>query len=247
MADRDSLGLILQHGDNAPPAILEVWLRERGIPYLVRAVWREPLPEDPGEFAWVTALGSEHTPGTPDAPAWVDDEVAWLERALDADVPVLGLCYGGQALALAAGGGVEPADPPEVGWFEIETSDPELIPPGPWLHYHYHQLVPPPEARVLARSSAGPAAFELDASLGLQFHPESTPEIAAGWERQDVRRQASPGWDPAALLEQGRRASDAAARAARRLFDAWWAKMGTLSRGGTGAARGGAREHQGRA
>ena len=46
--------------------------------------------------------------------------------------------------------------------------------------------VPPPGAQTVARSPAGPAAFTLDRSLGLQFHPESTPEIAAEWARQDA-------------------------------------------------------------
>jgi GMP synthase-like glutamine amidotransferase len=235
VANRDGHGLILQHGTDGPPAILEDWLRERAIAHRVHATWRHSLPPDPGEFAWIASLGSEHTPGHPDAPAWVNDEVAWLARALEAEVPVLGLCFGGQALALAAGGEVVAAEPAEVGWMEIETSEPDLIPAGPWLHYHYDQLVMPPGGRELARSAAGTTAFELGPSLGLQFHPESTPEIAAAWERQDVRRQASPGWDPAALAAQGERARAIAERSAHRLFDAWWERMGTLSRG-SGAA-----------
>lgn len=241
MADDEAQGLILQHAHDAPPAILREWLRDRGIAHRTHAVWRDPLPAEPDGFAWIASLGSEHTPGDPGAPAWVGEEVRWLARALDARVPVLGLCFGGQALALAAGGAVGPAEPPEVGWMEIETDDPRLIPAGPWLHYHYDQLAVPPGARELARSPAGPAAFVLGPSLGLQFHPESTPEIAAGWERQDARRQVSPGFDPAALAAQGERAAAAARAAALRLFDAWWQRMGTLSRGAEAAGAAGER------
>jgi GMP synthase-like glutamine amidotransferase len=235
MAAAQKPGLILQHGDDGPPGILGEWLDERALAHRVHAAWRDPLPADPDAYDWIVSLGSEQTPGNPAAHPWVAVEVEWLAQALKADVPVLGLCFGGQALAVAAGGAVEAADPAEVGWLEIETDNPDLVPAGPWLHYHYDQLVVPPGARTLARSPAGPAAFELGSSLGLQFHPESTPEIAAGWERQDARRQASPGWDPAALATQGERAAVAAAQAARRLFDGWWDKMGTLSRG-SGAA-----------
>ena len=133
-------------------------------------------------------------------------------------MPVLGLCFGGQVLAVAAGGSVEPSVPPEIGWMEIKTSDPGLVPPGPWLHYHYDLLCPPAEAEVVAWSAAGPAAFTLDHSLGLQFHPESTSEIAAEWARQDAGRLAKVGVDPSVLKADGAQPRAAALR----LFDAWW-------------------------
>ena len=117
---------------------------------------------------------------------------------------------------------VGPSDPPEIGWLEVDTDDPELIPPGPWLHYHYDLFVPPAESTTLARSPSGPAAFVLDGSLGLQFHPESTPEIAAEWARQDATRLTETGVDPVELAAQGARAGARAATAARQLFDAWW-------------------------
>lgn len=222
MSSGDRPGLILQHGDAGPPAILGQWLLERSIAHEIHAAWREPLPADPAAYGWVASLGSEHTPGSADAPGWVNDEIDFLERALDRDVAVLGLCFGGQALAVAAGAAVGPAEPPEIGWREIATDDPELIPPGPWLHYHYDQLEPPPGSTTIARSPAGPAAFRIGASLGLQFHPESTPEIAAEWARLDAGRLTATGVDPLELQRQGAVAAPAAAIAARKLFDRWW-------------------------
>lgn len=218
-------GVILQHGETGPPGILGEWLAERSIAYEVNATWREPLPSDPADFGWIASLGSEHTPGGPDAPGWVKDEVDFLRRALETRVPVLGLCFGGQALAAAAGSTVGPSEPPEIGWLEVATDDPELIPAGPWLHYHYDLFVPPAGSTTIASSPSGPAAFTLDASLGLQFHPESTPEIAAEWARQDGSRLTGAGFDPLELAQQGKRAAAAAAAAARKLFDAWWARL----------------------
>ncbi len=217
---RNGRGLILQHGDHGPPAILADWLDGRDIAYEVHATWREELP-DPAAYGWIATLGSEHTPGDDRAPAWVGAEVRFLRRALDADMPVLGLCFGGQALALAGGGGVRRSDPPEIGWLEIETEDPALVPRGPWLHYHYDQLEPPGEASVVARAPAGPAAFVLGRSLGLQFHPESTPTIAAGWARLDAKLSEA---EAEQLAVAGAAAAAGAERAARRLFDAWWAR-----------------------
>jgi GMP synthase-like glutamine amidotransferase len=222
-------GLILQHGADGPPGILGEWLVERGIPHRIHPVWSRPLAH-PAAHPWIASLGSPHTPGARGAPPWVEAEVAFLRAALDAGVPVLGLCFGGQALAAAAGGRIGPADPPEIGWLELETSAPELIPAGPWLHYHYDQLEAPPGARTLARSAAGPAAFALDGSLGLQFHPESTVEIADEWARQEGDRLEAAGTTRESLRREGEHAAPAAATAARLLFAAWWEKMGTLSR-----------------
>jgi len=218
-------GLVLQHGEDGPPARFADWCERRGIDYAISRVWAEELPADPGEFGWICSLGSEHTPGTRDAPAWVEAEIGFLRRALDADVPILGLCFGGQALASAAGGTVGPAEPAEVGWIPITSSVPEAIPEGPWLHFHYDQLALPPGAVEIARSSAGPAAFRLGRHLGLQFHPEATPAIADAWARMEADRISHLGTSPERVAEQGRRDGATAAAAAERLFDAWWGSL----------------------
>jgi GMP synthase-like glutamine amidotransferase len=232
-------GLVLQHGDSGPPGILGEWLEARGLEHQVHRTWRDPLPATPGDYGWIATLGSEHTPGASGAPPWVEAEIAFLRRGLDLGVPVLGLCFGGQVLAVAAGGSVGPSVPPEIGWMRVDTSAPALVPPGPWLHYHYDLLRPPFDADVIAWSPAGPAAFVLGPSLGLQFHPESTSEIAAEWARQDSERLTAAGVDPEVLEADGANSRVAAMN----LFDAWWGmarshngnRMGTLSNVGTKA------------
>ena len=223
MPTLDTPGLILQHEANAPAGHFADWLDGRGIAHSVHHAWEHETPTAPERFGWICALGSDQTPGRDGRPPWVDAEVGFLRGALDAGVPVLGLCFGGQALAAAAGGGVAPADPPEGGWIEIETSDPDRIPPGPWLHFHYDQLALPDGAVELARSPAGTAAFELGNNLGLQFHPEVTPEIANGWatsERETLKRL---GISAEQVAEAAKQSGEGARRDARRLFDSWWA------------------------
>ena len=53
--------------------------------------------------------------------AWIADELEFLRRAHHAGVPVLGICFGGQALATALGGTVVRAERPEIGWTTIES------------------------------------------------------------------------------------------------------------------------------
>jgi len=124
--------------------------------------------------------------------AWVADELAWLRQAEESGVPVLGICFGAQALAAAFGGRVEAALRREIGWSMIDTFDPDLIPPGPWLEFHQDRFFPPPRARVLATNEVGVQAFVLGRHLGVQFHPEPDGALLKAWldagGREDAER-----------------------------------------------------------
>lgn len=112
---------------------------------------------------------------------WVEPELAFLARAVAEGVPVLGICFGGQALAAALGGAVVPADEVEIGWTSVETDDPDLVEAGPWFEWHHDRWVAPPGAHVLARTAAAEQAFVVGRSLAVQFHPELTPGMLRGW------------------------------------------------------------------
>jgi len=216
-------GLILQHGSAGPPGRLGEWLEARGIPYEVHRSDITAPPEDIARRPWVASLGSESSAATP-APSWQSEEVRTLRRAVDAGVPVLGLCFGGQALTLALGGRIEPSDPVEIGWIGVEPAD-ELVPPGPWLQWHFEQLAVPPGAVELARSPAGPAAFRHGPHLGTQFHPEATPEIVRSWAQ--LAGHGLPGITAEELVRQSdERGGEDVRVQAFRLFDAWWAMRG---------------------
>jgi GMP synthase-like glutamine amidotransferase len=136
---------------------------------------------------------------------------------------VLGLCYGGQVLAQVLGGNVERAPEPELGWHPVQTTAPATIDEGPWLQWHYDRFTVPPGAEVLATSPQAVQAFARGRHLGVQFHPESTIEIAREWARLDGERLSALGIDDGeALLARGRPHADAARRAAFQLFDAFW-------------------------
>ena len=209
-------GLILQHGEDGPPARFGDWLRERGLPFLVHRVWEQP-PPDPSEHAFVASLGSERSATTLDA--WVPAEIETLRAAIAADVPVLGLCFGGQALSLALGGSVEALPAPEIGWIPVDSDD-ELFSPGAWLQYHFDIMDAPPGARELARSPAGPAAFRHGRHLGLQFHPEADAALVDRWARTDPKLPAT-GITPEKLAEQSAVHAEDARERAYRLFDHW--------------------------
>jgi len=132
---------------------------------------------------------------------------------------VLGLCFGGQALSLALGGGTEVLGTPEIGWLAV-SSDDDGIPTGPWLQYHYELMQVPPGASELARSPAGVAAFRHGRHLALQFHPEADGAMLAGWARSDPKLSATQ-ITPEQLDAQSALHSEAARSQAFALFDRW--------------------------
>jgi GMP synthase-like glutamine amidotransferase len=210
--------LFLQHGDWGPPALLGEWAQERGIPYDVHRVDLDPdgIPPLDGQ-PFVCSLGSDHNPNQRGVPA-VDAELRFVESAVRRGVPVLGLCYGGQVLAAVLGAEIERAPEPELGWVEIDSDAPELIPTGPWLQWHYDRFSLPPGARELARSARAIQAFTHGPHLGVQFHPESTVEIVKEWARLDAHRVP----DGEALVDAGAAHAPSARANAFALFDAFW-------------------------
>jgi GMP synthase-like glutamine amidotransferase len=203
--------LIRQHVESAPPGLLAEWLEARGIAYVVDRSWENgPLP-DPGDYAFVVSLGHTSGPHDDHDPAVVA-ELELLRTAVAQDVPVLGLCFGGEALAAVLGARVERSPAPELGWRAIQTDDPDRVPAGPWLEWHFERFTTPPGATEIARTADATQAFRLGPHLGVQFHPESTVEIVAGWAEHD-------GVD--ASLEASPEQRAAAREAAFRLFDAF--------------------------
>ena len=106
------------------------------------------------------------------ARAWIAEELAWLRRADEARVPVLGICFGAQSLCAALGGRVEAMAGKEVGWFTVESADEDAVPAGPWLEFHNDRCLLPAGAVALARNDAAVQAFRIGRHLAVQFHPE---------------------------------------------------------------------------
>jgi GMP synthase-like glutamine amidotransferase len=195
-------GIVLQTQADAPPGLLSGWAERRGLGLdVVRADLVSELP-DPRGYAFAIVLGSSMSV-VDGADEWIARVLDWLRAADAADIPVLGICFGAQALAAILGGRAFRLPTPEIGWIEVDTVDASLVPAGPWVAWHEDGFEPPPLARELARNAYGSQAFSIRGHLALQFHPEATPEIAADWDEEDRYDFAPPaGTDAAAAAER---------------------------------------------
>ncbi|MEE4025403.1 type 1 glutamine amidotransferase [Gordonia sp. PKS22-38] len=137
-----------------------------------------PSPDDVDLVVVTGSADSVHD----ESLAWIDKERQYLREVMAADVPIYGICFGGQILASALGGTVRPSERPEHGFIPVETTRPDLVAEGPWMEYHYDVLDVPEHVEVIARNDAGVQAFVSGPHLGVQFHPEISSECFVAWK-----------------------------------------------------------------
>lgn len=137
------------------------------------------------------------------------DSPVLAPEVLAAGVPVLGICYGQQAMVAALGGQVVAGGAREFGRAEVEVVAPCRLFEGVWPADVRHVVwmshgdrveALPQGFRVVARSGGAPFAFIADEARGLygvQFHPEvaHTPDGRALIENFVLRvAAATPSW-----------------------------------------------------
>ncbi len=184
--------VVLQHVPYEGPGALAPAIRETGSDLqLVRVDNGDavPSPDDVGAIAGLVVMGG---------PMAVHDDLPWLEAervllraAVDAELPVLGVCLGAQQLAAALGAEVVAGAEPECGVGEVHLTaaaigDPvfgKAPTPLPCVHWHGDTFSLPTGAVRLAGNEAYEnQAFRVGArAYGLQFHVEVTGSLVAHW------------------------------------------------------------------
>ncbi|XXF76481.1 glutamine amidotransferase [Myxococcaceae bacterium GXIMD 01537] len=143
-------------------------------------------PDAPSAYDAVLVTGSPLSVTRPEP--WMERAACYLLDAAGRGVPVLGVCFGHQLLALAHGGRVgRGTRGREIGTVEVDLSpegraDPLFagLPPRFAVQATHEDLVEalPPGARLLAgnaHTEAQALAFQPHVR-GVQFHPEAAPD-----------------------------------------------------------------------
>jgi GMP synthase (glutamine-hydrolysing) len=137
----------------------------------------------------------------------------WIPSLLAAGVPFLGICYGHQLLARAAGGevGFHPRGK-EIGTvvvncLPVAANDRlfQQLPASFAAHVTHAQTVlrlPPGALRLAANEHEPNHAFSLgESAWGVQFHPEYTPDIMRAYVREQAGELAAAGMEAERLLQ----------------------------------------------
>lgn len=217
----------------APFGRFAEWLPAAGAEVVTHHIHAgEHLP--PVDVPGVVILGGRQNVYSDEEFAFMPDLRRHVAALVAAQTPVLGVCLGSQLIG-SVGGEVTVAAPagPEFGYALVKATPAGLLDPvmGPvfaavggtsmWQPEWHSDAVTalPPEAVLLATSDKYVQAFRVGAALGVQFHPEVTPEDIQKWV------VLTGHGDAAALAAKSAEVDAAVDAACRELCRAWVATI----------------------
>ncbi len=223
--------LILQHVAPEPPGRIRHALDAHGCSHHTVRIFRDdPVPETLNA-AGLVVMGGPMGVGDIDKRPHLKQEMALIEQALRADIPVLGICLGSQLLAHALGAEVRPGAEKEIGWHEVTltddgASDPlfrDVEPSFTAFHWHGDVFNLPDGAVSLARSAqTAHQAFRYgEHAYGLLFHLEVTPSLVASMTRAFADELTAAGLDGASIRDAASDHADSLHAVANTVFGRW--------------------------
>ncbi len=188
---------IFRHARTEGPGHFATFLDARRIPWeIVATDEAQAVPADPAAFSGLAFMGGPMSVNDP--LPWIAPSLDLIRRAVDADIPVIGHCLGGQLLSRALGGVVSRNPVKEIGWGRV------TIEPTPaaehwfggresFLSFHWHGetfTIPPGATRLASSQWCANQAYALGPHLGMQCHVEMTEHMVRTWARGGWREIA---------------------------------------------------------
>lgn len=177
---------LIEHMDLLGRGSIQEWLVKTGQLVTSTQLHKGELLPDPSEFDLVILLGGVMSVYEENKYSWLKTEKKWLKSVIYSGKHVLGICLGAQLIASALGADVRRHTYSEAGWWPVAfhphaRKHPFLrdaVIPEAFFQFHQDTFALPDKAVLLAGSMACTRQmFSLNNRvLGLQFHPEFTPE-----------------------------------------------------------------------
>ncbi len=200
--------LTIVHEVDAGPGVFGGVLTAAGADVDTWLVDLQQPPARADEYDAIMSFGGSAHPHQEDRHPWLAIEKRFLAGALDAGVPLLGICLGSELIAEVAGVRATHMPHPEIGWYRVALTDagradPVLGPLGDGfdaLEWHSYAVTLPEHAVALAVGANCLQAYRVgDSAWGLQFHAEVTDADFQHWlddytlDEDAVRERIDPG------------------------------------------------------
>lgn len=151
----------------------------------------DKLPKGLSSIEAIISLGGPMNVYEEERHPFLGTEERFLKKAMDMNIPIIGICLGAQLLAKTAGARIKKSDRNEMGWVPVLLTedgrrDPlfrDLENHLEVFQWHEDQFDVPEGGLLLAKSAACPKqAFRIgENAYGLQFHFEVTPVMVENW------------------------------------------------------------------
>lgn len=193
--------VLIRHGDDPLDDRVVTYFRSKNVePEVVKPFDGERLGNVDDRVAASVVYGGGFNVFETDAHPFLLDEHRWIERCIEKDIPLLGICQGAQSIAhtLGAQCGPRPGEPHEFGYYAIcPTEAGKALFPDELVvaQAHFHEFELPDGAQLLAESEVFPhqAMRYGDTTFALQFHPEVTRTGFSRWQESDWAMYGKPG------------------------------------------------------
>jgi len=201
---------VFQHVPHEGPAAIGTWAGARGHAVSTTHLYAGDALPALGEFDLLVVMGGPMNIYQDRDHPWLKAERQFLERAVAAKKKMVGACLGSQLIADALGARVTQNAHLEIGWHPVRFSAearqrfPALPESQLALHWHGDTFELPPGTIRLAESEAcaNQGYWHEQGILGLQFHPEITPELLEVWCKVDAPQPGGYVQATAQILDQ---------------------------------------------
>lgn len=180
---------IFRHVSCEGPGYLGIFLQRNNIPFeLVCIDEGTPVPQSTADISGLIFMGGSMN--VTDSLTWINEEKKLIRKAINKNIPIMGICLGAQLMSAALGGKITHDPNMEIGWHTVEPDINNIN--NEWLkdlpencipfHWHADTFSIPNGATVLMHSQCrNNQAFILNNSLAIQFHLEMTIEMTKEW------------------------------------------------------------------
>ncbi|MCY4303575.1 MAG: glutamine amidotransferase [Aestuariivita sp.] len=193
--------ILIRHGHGLNDDRVMNYLIDAGFtPEIRKPFAGEKLEKLTDDIVGTVIYGGIYNASDTELHPFLQEEYRWINDALNANIPVLGLCQGAQMIAHHFDEWTGPRNPAiyEFGYYKITSTgiDPDFMPDSLYVtQYHYHTFDLPKSAILLASSNDYEnQAFRIGKNIyGFQFHPEITIEGFRRWQQMAGNDHHKPG------------------------------------------------------
>jgi GMP synthase-like glutamine amidotransferase len=192
--------LIFRHIECEGPGYFAQVLQRHGLPYKIVAVDQgQAIPKSLHNAGALVFMGGPMSVN--DADRWIQDELQLIRMAVDAGMPLLGHCLGGQLISKAMGAEVTVNPVREIGWHKVDKiagmeSERWLAGiefPTELFHWHGETFALPRGVTPLLQSAfCRNQAYASNNILALQCHVEMEPAMVNAWAELYAKEIAEP-------------------------------------------------------
>lgn len=182
------LALVFDRDD--PPGYLDEIMREYAIECELVYVEEEPVP-DLAQFGALLAMGGPQHVFHHEVHPYLNKAAARMREAVEQDMPVLGICLGGQLLAHAMGAEVRRHTSTTIGFYQVQlTAEGQVDPlfeglPGYQQVFHWHEDtfdLPSGAIQLATNAQTDNQVFRYGRrAYGTQYHIELTSTMLEAW------------------------------------------------------------------